>query len=62
MIMIFHQALYAFLISIFGPTIPCQAVLDNPNFKHHGTEIRAEKDSMIARPMELIDGSYVVKK
>ena len=62
MLIIFQQALYAFLISIFGPTFPCQDMISNPYYGRPAQELRADKDQMIARPMELIDGSYAVKK
>jgi hypothetical protein len=60
--MIFPQALYAFLISIFGPTFPCEDLINRPYYSSPAQELRSEKDFMIARPMELIDGSYATKK
>ncbi len=62
MLMIFPQILYAFLISIFSPMFPCQDVINNPNYGNAGQELRAEKDFMIAQPLELIDGGYTIKK
>lgn len=62
MLMIIPQALYAFLISIFGPTFPCQDIINNPHYGNPAQELRAEKDFMIAQPLELIDGGYATKK
>jgi len=62
MFMIFQQALYAFLISIFGQSFPCQEVLSQPPYGNPAQELRNDKDRMIAQPLELIDGSYSTKK
>jgi len=62
MLLIFHQALYAFLISIFGPSFPCQEVFSQPPYGNPAQELRNDKDRMIAQPLELIDGSYATKK
>ena len=62
MFMIFPQALYAFLISIFGPSFPYQDVMSQPRYSSPAQELRNDKDRMIAQPLELIDGSYDTKK
>jgi hypothetical protein len=63
MIMLLPQALCAFLISIFGQAYPYHDDANNPYNNKPLHELRAEKDNhMIARPLELIDGSYAVKK
>jgi hypothetical protein len=62
MLMIFHQALYAFLISIFGSSFPCQEILSQPPYGNPAQELRGDKDQLIAQPLELIDGSYSTKK
>ena len=62
MFMIIPQALYAFIISIFGPTFPYQDCATLPWYSNPAQELRSDKDRMIAYPLELIDGSYSTKK
>lgn len=62
MFMIFQQALYAFLISIYGPAFPCEEVFGQPPYGNPAQELRNDKDRMVAQPLELIDGSYSTKK
>jgi len=62
MFMIFPQALYAFLISIFGPAFPCQDIIQPPRYSTPIQELRHDRDRLIAQPMELIDGGYSSKK
>ena len=60
--MIISGALLAFLISIFGPAFPCQDLFFNPREGDAMKEIRVQKENMIIRPLELIDGAYATKK
>ena len=62
MLLIFQQALYAFLISIYGPAFPCQDIFGQPPHRDPMQELCDDKDRMIAQPLELIDGSYSTKK
>jgi len=62
MFMIFPQALYAFLFSIFGSTFPCQELYRPPSYSSNMHELRIDRDIVVAQPMELIDGSYSSKK
>ncbi len=60
--MFFSEALIAFLISIFGPTFPYQDMFPAQKYNGLESEFRTEKELAIARPLELIDGAYSVKK
>jgi len=62
MFMIFPQALYAFLFSIFGSAFPCQEMVRQPYYSTNVHELRIDRDIVVAQPMELIDGSYTAKK
>ena len=60
--MFFSEALIAFLISIFGPIFPYQDMFPAQKYCGMEGEFRAEKELLIAQPLELIDGAYSVKK
>jgi hypothetical protein len=60
--MIISGALLAFLLSIFGQSFPCQEIFFTPHKGNPAQELKADKDLLIARPLELIDGSYATKK
>ena len=62
MFMIIPNALYAFLISIFGSAFPCQDIIQPPHYSIPVQELRNDKNLLIAQPMELIDGGYASKK
>jgi len=60
--MLIPNALYAFLISIFGSAFPCQDIMQPPRYSIPAEEMQTDKNLMIAQPMELIDGGYSSKK
>jgi hypothetical protein len=62
MFMIFPQALYAFLFSIFGSAFPYQELYQPPSYSVNMHEVRIDRNIVVAQPMELIDGSYTAKK
>lgn len=62
MFMLIPNALYAFLISIFGSAFPCQDIIQQPRYSTPAQELQSDKNLLIAQPMELIDGGYSSKK
>lgn len=62
MFMIIPNALYAFLISIFGSAFPCQDIIQPLRYNTPAQEMRYDKNLLVAQPMELIDGGYASKK